>query len=204
MLALWCAEGTAYCSRSQPLEGQSIEVGYPLVRIDKLHPDGSPRASYYGYRIPDSGGAARVYRPARTRTIHVLGLWTPAKPGVSAFHPEWRFASHRHTRDGAAYLYIDMVRSVDIRRDAIAYVDLYLDVLVGPDGLREKDEELLGRLEAEEAASVRRTRDEVRGLIASGFPALQPDGPFWDVPADALALPPKMRRRSRGWPAGGR
>ena len=175
-------------------------MDYPLVRVDKLHPDGSPRASWYGYRIPDRDGAVRVYRPGRTRTIHVLGIWTPPEPGISAFHPDWGFAPHRHTRGGASHLYIDVIRSVDVRRDAIAYVDLYLDVMVEPGGVREKDEGLLERLDEEEAAGVRRTRDEIRRLIASGFAALQADGPFWEAPDDAKALPPKMRRRSRGWP----
>lgn len=175
-------------------------MAYPLVRVDKLHPDGSPRASWYGYRLPDIDGAARVYRPARTRTIHVLGLWSPAEPGVSAFHPDWRFAAHRHEKEGKAYLYVDIVRSADIRARVIEYVDLYLDVMVGPDGVREKDEELVERLEAGEAAGVRRARDEIRRLMRSGFPALQRDGPFWDVPIAAKELPPKMRRRSRAWP----
>ena len=199
MLALLRATGTAYCSRSQPLEGQSIEVEYPLVRIDKLHPDGSPRASWYGYRLPDSEGATRVYRPGRTRTVHVLGIWTPVEPGVSAFQPDWGFAVHRHEKDGSPHLYIDVVRSVDVRRRSIAYTDLYLDVLVGPEGVREKDEELLERLEPDEAEYVRRKRDEVRRLIDDGFAGLRCDGPFWDVPAGASLLPPKMRRRSRAW-----
>jgi hypothetical protein len=174
-------------------------VEYPLVRIDKLHPDGSPRASWYGYRLPDSEGAARVYRPGRTRTIHVLGIWTPTEPGVSAFHPDWGFAVHRHEKDGSAHLYIDVVRSVEVRRRSIAYTDLFLDVLVGPEGVREKDEELLERLEPDEAEYVRRKRDEVRRRIADGFAALRSDGTFWDVPAGAKLLLPMMRRRSRAW-----
>ena len=182
------------------MEDESIEVEYPLVRIDKLHPDGTPRASYYGYRLPDLDGAARVYRPPRTRTIHVLGIWTPSEPGVSAFHPEWGFAPHRRTREGIPYLYVDVIRSVDIRSDRIAYVDLYLDVLLQPGGIREKDEGLLVRLDDEEAARVRARRDEIRGLIESGFPALQLEGAFWDVPDDVRSLPAKMRRRSRSWP----
>ncbi len=173
---------------------------YPLVRIDKLHPDGSPRASWYGYRLQDRDGAVRVYRPACTRTIHVLGIWTPTQPGVSAFHPDWRFASHRHTRDGESQLYVDVIRSVHIGRDTITFVDLYLDIMVAPDGVREKDEELLAQLAGDEAARTRLARDEIRRLIDTGFPALQRDGAFWEVPADVLALPPKMRRRSRAWP----
>lgn len=33
---------------------------YPLVRVEKLHPDGSPRAAWPGYRLPDVNGWARV------------------------------------------------------------------------------------------------------------------------------------------------
>lgn len=172
---------------------------YPLVRVDKLHPDGSPRASWYGYRLPDIDGAVRVYRPPLTRTIHVLGLWTPEKGGVSAFHRDWRFAVHQHTKEGS-HLYIDVVRGVEIRRDSIAYTDLYLDVMSNPDGVREKDEELLQRLEPKEAEAARAVRDEIHRLMADGFPALQREGPFWQVPEDALALRPKMRRRPRDWP----
>lgn len=172
---------------------------YPTVRVDKLHPDGSPRASWYGYRLPDRDGAALVFRPGGARKIHVHGLWTPVESEVSAFHPDWGFAVHRYAKDNTAHLYIDIVRSVDIRPDRVVYVDLYLDVMVGPDGVREKDEELLVRLEDDEAARVRRTRDEIRRLIDAGFPALRRDDPFWEVPAEAQRLPPKMRRRSRAW-----
>ncbi len=195
-----CPCGTAYCSGSQPFEGQGIGVTYPAVRIDKLHPDGSPRASWYGYRLPDRDGAARVFRPGGARKIHVHGLWTPVESEVSAFHPDWGFAVHRFAIGDASHLYIDVIRSVQVRRGSIEYVDLYLDVMVGPDGVREKDEELLVRLADDEVARVRRTRDEIRRLIATGFSALQRDGPFWEVPIDAQALPPRMRRRSRAWP----
>lgn len=171
---------------------------YPLVRVDKLHPDGSPRASWYGYRLPDIDGTARVYRPPHTRTVHVLGLWDNGSSGVSAFHPEWRFAVHQYTR-GGAHLYIDIARPVDIRPGSIGYVDLYLDVMSHPDGVREKDEELLVRLDPEEAAAARTARDEVRRLMGAGAPALQREGPFWDVPMEAIGLPAKKLRRTRAW-----
>lgn len=162
------------------------------------HPDGSPRASWFGYRLPDIDGAARVYRPRNTRTVHLLGLWDNVSAGVSAFHPEWRFAVHQYTR-GGAHLYIDIVRSVDIRPGSIAYVDLYFDVMSHPEGVTEKDEELLARLDPEEAAAARATRDEIRRLMAAGVPALQREGSFWDVPAGALGLPAKKLRRTRAW-----
>lgn len=171
---------------------------YPLVRINKLHPDGSPRATWFGYRLPDIDGAARVYRPPNSRTVHVLGLWDNQSSTVSAFHPDWRFAVHQYTR-GGAHLYIDIIRSVDIRPDAIAYFDLYLDVMSHPAGVTEKDEELLVKLAPDEAATVLATRDEIRRLIAAGAPALQREGQFWAVPDEVLELPRKTIRRTRAW-----
>ena len=63
----------------------------------------------------------------------------------------------------------------------------------------EKDEELLGRLSESEAASVRPTRDDLRTRIAREEVPFSTDASFWDVPEDAGALPPKLRRRSHTW-----
>jgi hypothetical protein len=175
-------------------------VGYPLVRVDKLHPDGSPRASWYGYRIPDRDGSLRVYAPPRTRRIHVGGLWTPPGWMVSAFHPEWRFVPHRWVDGATNGTYVDLTRSTSVRRDRVEFVDLYLDVSIRGDGVVfEKDEELLERLTVDEAAMVRATRDELRRRIASAEPPFSADESFWQVPDDARALPPRMRRRTRAW-----
>lgn len=173
---------------------------YQTVRVDKLHPDGSPRASWYGYRIPDRNGAVRVYAPPRTRRIHVGGLWTPRGWGVSAFHPDWRFVPHRWVDGETTGMYIDVVRSTAVKRGRVEYVDLYLDVSIRADGeVCEKDEELLGRLSESEAASVRATRDDLRTRIAREEGPFSTDASFWDVPEDARALPPRLRRRSRTW-----
>jgi len=175
-------------------------VEYPLVRVDKLHPDGSPRASWYGYRIPDRDGAVRVYAPPRTRRIHVAGLWTPSSSLVSAFHPEWRFVPHRWIDGETTGTYIDVVRSTTVHRDHVEYVDLYLDVSIRGDGaVLEKDEELLDRLSDGEAAAVRATRDDLRARIARAEGPFSRDLSFWDIPEDAKALPPRQRRRSRAW-----
>lgn len=175
-------------------------MGYPLVRLDKLHPDGSPRASWYGYRIPDRDGAMRVYAPPHTRRIHVGGSWTPRGWGVSAFHPDWRFVPHRWVDGEATGMYIDVVRSTAVHRDRVEYVDLYLDLSIRGDGaVSEKDEDLLGRLSESEAASVRATRDDLRARIARAEVPFSVEPSFWEVPEDARALPPKLRRRSRTW-----
>lgn len=178
-------------------------MSYPIVRVDKLHPDGSPRASWYGYRLPDRDGAVRVYAPPLTRRIHVAGLWTPPGWLVSAFHPDWRFVPHRWVDGEATGTYIDIVRSTAVHRDHVEYVDLYLDVSIRADGtVFEKDEELLSRLSDREAAAVRATRDDLRGRIAGAEGPFSADGSFWELPDDARALTPKLRRRSRAWPRG--
>ena len=193
----------AYCSRSQPLEGQSIEVGYPLVRIDKLHPDGSPRASLYGYRLPDRLGVTRVIVPPGTRRIHVNGLWRHDDTQVFAFDPGRRYVVTCWWSDPAERgLYVDIAREMRLGRSTLRYVDLYLDVIVQAGAVREKDEELLDRLDPIEAAEARATRDEVRRGIERREPLLDPAGELWSVPDDALGLRPKMRRRSRAWLAG--
>lgn len=172
-------------------------MGHPLVRVDKLHPDGSLRASWYGYRIGDRDGAVRIFRPPGTRLVHVNGLWLNTGWTVSAFHPDWAFVPHRWVDGARDGIYIDVVRSTAVRRDRVEYVDLYLDVMVHADGVRDKDEELLVRLDPGEAQRVRLERDRVRRLIAEEHPALQRDSAFWTLPDDARALPPKHRRRSR-------
>lgn len=174
-------------------------MGYPLVRVDKLHPDGSGRASWYGYRIPDRDGAVRIYAPPATRRIHIAGLWTPRGWLVSAFHPDWRFVPHRWVDGGTTGMYIDVVRSTAVHRDRVEYVDLYLDVSIHEGVVTEKDEELLDRLAAHEATAVRSTRDDLRARIAGAEGPFSSDASFWDVPDDARALPPKLRRRSRTW-----
>ena len=178
-------------------------MDYPLVRIDKLHPDGSPRASLYGYRLPDSRGVARVIVPPGTRRIHVNGLWLHEDTQVFAFDPRRRYVVTCWWSDPADRgLYIDIAREVRIGTTTLQYVDLYLDVIVKEGAVREKDEELLERLEATEAQRARATRDEVRRGIERRDHLLDPASEIWSVPADALALPPKMRRRSRAWLAG--
>lgn len=175
-------------------------MDYPLVRVDKLHPDGSPRASWYGYRIPDRGGAVRVYAPPRTRRIHAAGIWTPPGWMVSAFHADWGFVPH-HWVDGASRgTYIDIVRSATVYADRVEYIDLYLDLSIRDGAVFEKDEELLERVSEAEATAARASRDAVRERIAREQAPFASDASFWDVPDDAKALPAKMRRRSRAWP----
>src|SRR3989442_29657 len=65
---------------------------YPLVRIDKLHPDGSPRAAWLGYRLPDIAGWARVWAPPHTPRAHTQwGGWTAAEPLLTALSTAERF-----------------------------------------------------------------------------------------------------------------
>jgi hypothetical protein len=162
----------------------------PFIRLDKLHPDGSPRASWQGYRIADADGAVRVWTPARTPRIHVNGRWTPDSPFVTAWVPGEPFVvACFEDADGIA-LYIDIVREVIITPTRIAYVDLYVDVILKNGVVVSKDEELLTRLDDEEARLVLRTRDLLLGAVRAGDAPFQVDHARWRVPNEDRALPP--------------
>lgn len=163
---------------------------YPLIRIDKLHPDGSPRASWQGYRIADADGAVRVWTPARTPRIHVNGRWTPDSPFVMAWGPGQPFVvACFEDADGIA-LYIDIVREVIVTPVRIAYVDLYVDVILKNGVVLSKDEELLTRLDEREAQGVLATRDLLLRAVRAGEPPFQVKHPRWHVPGRDRELPP--------------
>ncbi len=162
----------------------------PFIRVDKLHPNGSPRASWQGYRIADTDGAVRVWTPARTPRIHVNGRWTPDAPFVMTWVPGEPFVvACFEDADGIA-LYIDIVREVIITPVRIAYVDLYVDVILKNGVVVSKDEELLTRLDAGEAHGVLRTRDHLLRAVRAGDGPFQMNHPRWQVPDEDRALPP--------------
>ncbi|MGH2450529.1 MAG: DUF402 domain-containing protein [Candidatus Limnocylindria bacterium] len=166
---------------------------YPPVRVDKRHPDGTARASWYGYRLPDVASIARVYAPAGTRRLHVAGLWDVPNPVVTAFDLQLFFVPSRYATSEGPRIYIDIARDLRIDGDVLKYLDLYLDVMVDEHGtVSEKDEELLERLPDRDRWLARAARDEVRSRIGSGDRLLDPFSAFWSVPDDALALPPRM------------
>jgi len=163
---------------------------FPKIRVDKLHPDGSARASWEAYRVEDRDGAVRFWTPARTPRIHVNGRWTPESPFITAWVPGQRFVVARYEDADGLALYIDIVREVAVTHTRFAYVDLYVDVVRWHGGIKSKDEELLHRLSAKEADTVLATRDSLMRAVRAEESPFFFDHPRWDVPDAARALPP--------------
>lgn len=162
----------------------------PTIRVDKLHPDGSPRASWQGYRIPDSEGAVRIWTPAHTPRVHVNGRWTPDSPIVTAWVPGERFVTHCYQGPEGLGLYIDIVRDCDVTPSRFAYVDLYVDVSLWKGDVTSKDEEFLAKLAPDEAQAVLVTRDLLLRSVRSAEAPFRLGDPRWRVPDSARALPP--------------
>lgn len=163
----------------------------PIVRIDKLIPGGSLWQRRSGYRLADRDGLARVYQPAGTPWWNPLGGWTQEHDGIGIFGGTLPFAVSCHGPEGGKRFYIDVVRWSRIGPAVISYLDLYLDVLIDPDGaVSEKDEHQLVSLPRAEQVAVRATRDQIRARITTGDPVFDPTGPFYRVPDDARALAP--------------
>lgn len=161
----------------------------PLIRVDKLHPDGSPRASWQAYRIPDADGAVRLWTPPRTPRIHVNGQWTPDGGFVTAWTPGEHFVVACHSARGEFALYIDIVRAVRVSASRFAYTDLYVDVLHDHGRAWSKDEERLAELDPEEARSVITTRDALLRAVRAGDPPFVRGHPRWSIADDVRALP---------------
>ena len=87
-------------------------------------------------------------------------------------------------------IYVDIARDVTVAPDVAAFNDLFLDLMITREGVREKDEELLVRLSASEAAHVRAVRDELRERITKGEPAFDLDAALWLLPAGADRMKP--------------
>ena len=128
---------------------------YPLIRVDKLHPDGSPRAAWMGYRIEDQEGAVRIWTPGATTRIHINGRWSPDSPVLTAWKPGERFVCAVWEED-TLEMYIDIVREVVVTPTRFAYVDLYVDVMHREGRTWSKDEELATKLDPNEAHEVQR------------------------------------------------
>jgi hypothetical protein len=170
---------------------------YPKIRVDKLHPDGSPRAAWEGYRIEDRDGAVRVWTPARTPRIHVNGRWTPDSPFVTAWVPGDPYVvACFEDADGIA-LYIDIVRECHVTPTRFAYLDLYVDVILKSGRLVSKDEELLPKLAKDEARSVLATRDRLLASVRAGEPPFRTRDPRWQVSEAARALVPGVELQLR-------
>ncbi len=164
---------------------------YPLIRVDKRIPDGSIWQARRSYLVPAVDGWARVFGPTGTVWSNQLDRWTARTPGVSIFHPERAFTIACHGDPGYERFYIDIAHRVRIEPDLVEFVDLFLDVMIDPEGVvTEKDEYQLAVLPADLQAFARYARDEVRALIAAGDPLFDRRSRFYVMPDDALALPP--------------
>src|SRR5687767_9885194 len=116
---------------------------YPLIRVDKLHPDRTPRAAWQAYRIDDEGGAVRLWSPARTHRIHVNGHWIPDSPILTTWRPGDPYVIASWEEADATELYVDIIREATIAETRFAYVDLYVDVMLREGRVSTKDEDLV-------------------------------------------------------------
>ena len=163
---------------------------YAKIRVDKLHPDGSPRASWEAYRIGDHDGARRIWTPAMTTRVHVNGRWTPDSPILTAWKPGERFVGAVWWESDGTELYLDIVREVIVTPTRFAYVDLYVDVMYRDGRTWSKDDELVGRLDPAEAAEVLSLRDELMRAVRAGEAPFRPADPRWHVSDAVRALAP--------------
>jgi len=163
---------------------------YPRIRVDKLHPDGSLRASWESYRVDDHDGAIRVFAPGKTHRVHVNGHWVPDSPILTTWRPGEPYVIASWEETEATELYIDISREVIVTPGRFAYVDLYLDVMHRSGRTWSKDEELLARLDPAEAERVLSIRDDLMRAIDAREAPFYVGHPRWQVPVGARALPP--------------
>ncbi len=163
---------------------------YSKIRVDKLHPDGSPRASWEAYRIEDHDDAVRLRTPARTTRVHVNGRWTPDSPILTVWKPGERFVAAVWEEGDEIELYLDIVREVIVTATRFAYVDLYVDVMHREGRTWSKDDDLVAGLAPAEANDVLALRDQLLRAVRDAEAPFRLDDPRWHVPAAARALPP--------------
>ena len=163
---------------------------YPLIRVEKRHPDGSPRAAWQGYRMPDHEGTVRVWTPPCTPRVHVNGRWTPEAPLLTAWSSGERFVAHRYEDPEGLTVYVDVVRAVEVTPPLFAYTDLYVDVILKYDRVWSKDEELLARLAANEAQSAAEVLDALMGMGRARVWPFDLASARYAVPDDVRTLPP--------------
>lgn len=168
---------------------------YPLVRLRKLTPDGTVRVSWYCYRLADRAGFVRLFVPSRTRRLHVNGSWRPGGISVVALDRDRPYVVHWWRGEDRQGFYVDTARSIDVQRDTVSYVDLYLDLSFDKGAWSVLDEEELSLASREDAKLARRASDEVRTLVARGDPLFDPDGDPWALPAEVGALRPRHVRK---------
>lgn len=164
---------------------------YLLIRVDKRIPDGTIWQARRAYVVPPVNGWTRVYGPAGTRWSNPLGGWTTEAAGVSLFRAERPFTISSHGAAGRKRFYVDIAHRVRIEPALIDFEDLFLDVMIDPDGIvSEKDEHQLAALPAVTQVFARTARDEVRRLIDASDPLFDTIAPYYEIPPDADRLAP--------------
>lgn len=164
---------------------------YPPVRLRKTRPDGSVRISWYGYRLADYGGFARLFAPRRTPRLHAGGSWAPDGVSIAAIDPSRPYVVHWWKDDEQVGFYVDTARSIQIADDVITYVDLFLDLSFHDGRWKVLDEEELALASPEDADAATRARGEVETLIRRDDEIFRFDGKLWAIPGDALELMPR-------------
>lgn len=86
--------------------------------------------------------------------------------------------------------YNDIAREVRVTEGGFGFVDSYVDVILHNGEVKIKDEELLERLDPEEASRVREIAYGLADRSRAGDSLFDPNIPLWTVPADARDLPP--------------
>ena len=162
---------------------------YRLIRAEKRHPDGSPRAVWEAYRLDDQDGAIRIWTPVNTIVIHVNGRWVREFPSLSVWKPGEPFVAAVWEED-ALEMYIDIVREVIVTPTSFTYVDLYVDVMHRSGRTWSKDEDLAQQLEPSERERVLAVRDELLRAIRAGEAPFRFEDPRWHVPQAARVLSP--------------
>lgn len=164
---------------------------YPLIRVDKRIPDGTIWQSRRSYLFPAVNGWTRVYGPAGTRWSNPLGGWTTEVAGVSLFRADRPFTISCHGASGRKRFYVDIAHRVRIEPALLDFEDLFLDVMIDPDGIvSEKDEHQLVALPAMTQVFARAARDEVRRLIGASDPLFDSSARYYEIPHGATGLAP--------------
>lgn len=163
---------------------------YARIRVDKRHPDGSPRAAWEAYRIEDHDGAVRLWAPPRTPRIHVNGHWAPDGSTLTTWKPGEAFVVAAWEGLDATEFYADIVREVTLTSTSFTYVDLYVDVMLRDGRAWSKDEQLLANLGADEVARVLAIRDDLLGAMRLGAAPFSLSDPRWQVGPEVRALAP--------------
>lgn len=166
---------------------------YQPVRLRKLRPDGTVRASWWGYLLDERGGFTRLFVPPLTPRLHTAGTWAPDGVSVAAFDPARPYVVHWWSgiHEGEGF-YVDAARTIEIGSDTISYVDLFVDMSFHDGSWHTLDEDELVLASADDALAATGALGEARRLIAATDPLFDLRSELWTYPPEARALPPRV------------